>query len=411
MNVSVAIFVSLFSIQLSFAKEIIHAKGIIDTLTGSMYFANSIIVEGDKILEVGNFNTLYEKNKKLKVINLSDQYVLPSFFDCHTHIFLTQIKDDLIFEKALEREVKLDNKFRKMRARKYLKDYLKSGFGQLCDLGNSGNFLDVELRDEIRLDKNFPYLFVSGKGFATQKAQFLKDTDEEVVKKEYQVDIEQFFKDSITKKVDILKIYLDNSPGDGVLKNSDFEYFIKKSSKLKFKKITFHSINDRENFDWSLVDSIEHLYFVPKNDKFFNLKKFVTITDIHKDLLLEFNYYSRPQEIINKNRILFLKGKNVKMVFGSDLYFERKDMSIDRGREAIKSLLSLKKNGLSNKEVLQMVTVNPADSLKLSHQFGEVKKGSRANLIATKVNPLVSLEGLLSLSFVMNKGKIILNKH
>lgn len=407
----IALFASIFSIQLIFAKEIIQSKGIVDTQNGKLKLANSVVVDGERVLEIGEFNKLSEQYKGYKIIDISDQYIMPSFFDCHTHVFLTQTLEDVDFEKALVREVKISGEFRLTRAKKYLKDYLKSGFGQLCDLGNSGNFLDVGLRDEIVSDSDYPYLFVSGKGFATKKAQFAKDIDKDLVEKEYQLDLGNFLKDAKNKNVDILKIYLDNSPGIGELENLELIRLLNTANKSQFKKITFHSISDRENFDWSLVDNIEHLYFVPKNDKFFNQKKFVTITDVHKDLLLEFKYYSKAQEILNRNRILFLKSKNVKMVFGSDLYFERKDISVDRGREAIKSLLSLKEKGLSNKEILQMVTVNPAASLKLSHQFGEVKKGSRANLIATKVNPLVSLEGLLSLSFVMNKGKIILNKH
>ena len=48
-----------------------------------------ILMEGEKILEIGNFNDLKAKAKSLntEVIELEKDYVaLPGWIDCHTHI-------------------------------------------------------------------------------------------------------------------------------------------------------------------------------------------------------------------------------------------------------------------------------------------------------------------------------------
>src|SRR5699024_9776880 len=50
--------------------------------------AGGILIEGEKIVEVGDFSSLKEKwSDAAEVITLTDDYIaLPGYVDCHTHI-------------------------------------------------------------------------------------------------------------------------------------------------------------------------------------------------------------------------------------------------------------------------------------------------------------------------------------
>ena len=46
-----------------------------------------ILVDGNKIKEVGNFNDLKEKYPNVEVIDANDQIIMPAFINAHNHIY------------------------------------------------------------------------------------------------------------------------------------------------------------------------------------------------------------------------------------------------------------------------------------------------------------------------------------
>jgi imidazolonepropionase-like amidohydrolase len=394
------------------AKElVIKAKGYLDVASGKIISGKYIYVKDTKIIQISN--SLDSKNKD--IVDLGNYYLMPGLIDSHSHIFMTQTLLDKEFETALLREALLSDEVRSERAKKFLSQYLHEGFTTLFDLGNSGEFLDSKLRDEISGSRDYPMLLVSGPGIATSHGQFSSNSAMKYVVREYaivdsQTNINKLLETYLKNKIDILKIYLDNSPGLGVLDERILKKILLNKRISYFKKITFHSLT-REGaaiVNKYRIKNLEHYNYF--NSSFaMSSVKFVTPTDLSKDTLLKFNYYSPSAYLAQKNKTHFLSKTNIEILFGPDFYFHTIDAGFNRAQYVIKSIEAFEDSGLSPIEIIRSLTLNPAKSVGLKDQIGQIKIGAMANIIATRENPLQSARSLYNLPFIMNKGKIVLD--
>ncbi len=124
----------------------IKAGKLVDARAGGVINSQGILIEGDRIKEVGPFATFKDKvPTNARIIDLSNSMVLPGLIDCHTHI-------------TWQAENYLDDMFRKspidnaIVAHIYAKKTLESGFTTIRDLG-SGEYVDVALRKAIDAGK------------------------------------------------------------------------------------------------------------------------------------------------------------------------------------------------------------------------------------------------------------------
>ena len=101
-----------------------------------------ILVEGKKITKVG---TGIKAADGTEVINLKNCTVSPGLIDAHTHLLTIQKSTD-----PLETDVLMNSDIeRSLRAVQIAKTYLEAGFTTIRDLGNSGMFLDLNLKRSI----------------------------------------------------------------------------------------------------------------------------------------------------------------------------------------------------------------------------------------------------------------------
>ena len=129
----------------------IRPKAYLDVTSGKMISQKVIGIDNGIITSIEAKAPLGKT-----VYGLEDLFLLPGLIDCHTHVFLTQTIEDKRFATALLREEKYSDAFRTKRAKIFLKQYLAEGFTSICDLGNSGQFLDVKLKDKIYKDPRYP---------------------------------------------------------------------------------------------------------------------------------------------------------------------------------------------------------------------------------------------------------------
>ena len=90
----------------------------------------------------------------------------------------------------------------------------------------------------------------------------------------------------------------------------------------------------------------------------------------------------------------------IKIAFGTDA-------GVSPHGDNAKEFIFMTEVGMSNYEALQTATVNAADLMNISDDFGTLSKGKYADLIGLDGNPLEDIETTLAVPFVMQGGIII----
>ncbi len=70
-------------------------------------------------------------------------------------------------------------------------------------------------------------------------------------------------------------------------------------------------------------------------------------------------------------------------------------------------LKEMKKSGISNWQLIQSATINPAYILSKEKETGSIAVGKRADMVLLNANPLDELQNLEKISLVINKGFVI----
>jgi len=410
--VFIRLFKSLFlllclSASHAFASDYyVLPKAYYDSIAGRWIYGKKIRIKDKKIVAIESKG----QSSKLPIVDLHDSFLLPGLIDAHAHLFFTQTKADSSFENALQREARLAPAFRMERARTFLKDYLKEGFTTIFDLGNSGHFLDVKLRDEVSLNENYPLLLVSGPGLSNANGQFPTSASAELSGAEYTLinerkpDWKKILTPYRKNHVEILKIYFDNDPSPGGLSAEEARSILQAAG-THFKKITAHAITS-SSMEKTLASGFGHVehasqFLVDKRMKNF----FVTLTGIDRTTLIEFDYFKEPFYQFQLKVAKELAKNENKILFGPDFYFHSETSGFSRAKKVKQTLDFFKEAGFSNKEILSAMTYHPALSVKMDHQIGVIRKGAMANLIVLKKDPLVDINALKKIECVINKGQ------
>jgi imidazolonepropionase-like amidohydrolase len=404
-------------------RTILKVRAIYDPVNG-LIDKKIIIIEKTKIKEVTNS---YKKNNSDLIHDYSSMIAMPSFIEAHTHIFLEDETYDKDFSMALVKMSQTPNEIRLKHARARAESLLRSGFTTIRDLGNSGRYLDAILKEEIKNGKSIgPDIEYSGPGICINKCQFNKHISSEVVKKEYDViknivDGKSIIDKHIEMKVDWIKIYSDNTPGEGLM-NSNLLKDLVNYAKEKGVRVAVHAIesNAVEQAVDAAPHSIEHiekvdpLYFYKMNvagisfvstefsDE--NFKKRHEYKHSVKNTILE---ETKKDFIARKTRLTNAKESGTNIAYGADFYFPVKDKLKNYGSEILKIIDSYKALGFTNAEILKMLTVNGALLLGRESELGKMEPGFKANLILVKDNPFKNLSTILSKRIVMKDGKLI----
>ncbi len=396
-----------FFFSYSQASEVnLFPKAYFDSEKGVMVYGKVIQIKDDKI--TGVFN----RNQVKTVTELKDLYLLPGFIDCHSHVLLAQLKGETEFEDTLSREARMAPAERISRAKGFLKDYLKAGFTSLCDLGNSGRFLDAQLKKQTENDHSFPHLYVSGPGIATHKGQFPENAKMGEVNNEYSIidgktDIDKLLQGYLNQKVDILKIYLDNNPGIGSMDEVVLKKILDNPKSKKFRKITYHAseLKSFELAERTPIESLEHANQITVTSKISSLR-YVTPTDQDSETLKEFSYYREPFYKAQSQRLKQLYQRKFVLVFGPDFYFHNPG-AFNRAQYVKRTLKTYVEANIPRAEILKALTLNPARSLGEESKVGVIKKGAYANLIGFKRNPLETFDVVFEEPVVINRGSFL----
>ena len=405
--------------------RVIRAGRMFDSEAGAFLPAREILVRNGKIEQVAE---RVERPAGAQVVDLSRYTVLPGLIDAHTHLlYLEQIGAGLTMEgiKALVNE---GLPLRALHGAARARTYLAAGITTVRDLGNSGRFGDVALRDAIDDGSvDGPRIVASGPGLSPIGGQFpgLKPGYETLVNDEYRVvrnpaDAADAVRENVTMGAKVIKVYSNNTPNPGYLTLEELQAIVA-AAKMHGVRVAAHATSDAAVYRAALagVSSIEHGYEVADSTLALMARKGVTLTPTDIDSASIMTYLRlqnpggpapSPQAASGylargRGRLMRAVKAGVTITAGSDNYI---DFKSPQGHASKQVLLAYRAAGMSPVQVLQAATINDARLLGMADRIGVIKPGAYADLVAVDGDPERDFTAINRVTFVMKDGTVYL---
>jgi imidazolonepropionase-like amidohydrolase len=396
-------------------STVLHAARLLDVKTGRILKPGEILVEGDRIAEVG---TSVKHPPGAEVIDLGDRTLLPGLIDAHIHLFLHPGAEDLqtVQESVPQRTIT---------ATLAARDDLMAGFTAERDMGTEGaGSADTAVRNAI--DEGCipgPRLRISGNainilgghedaiGYNPEQrvlpnADYANNADELVAVMRHQ------FKEG----ADFIKIYETgaDSVRDGKFMTPyqytepQLEAAVKEAARLG-RRVAVHATGEPGTLYAAQagVASIDHADQL--SDETIRIMKEKQIFAVPTFTIFEYfaEHAATPQQAAREHQILDLKiqefkkqvAEGVPMAVGSDVG------PFPHGTQA-RELLLMVKYGMSPLAALQADLLNGAKLLAWDGQIGSLEAGYLADVIAVPGDPLQDISVLGNVAFVMKAGTI-----
>lgn len=401
-------------------KEItvIRAGRLIDVRAGRVLTDQTIVIEGDRIRDVG---PNVQAPAGAKVIDLSKATVLPGLIDNHTHILL---QGDITVADYDEQLLKDSIPYRTIRATVAARTALMNGFTTLRDLETEGAvYADVDVKRAIeRGIIPGPRLYVATRSLApTGMYPLLGYSWELKLPEGVQVvdgvdNIRRAVREQVKYGADWIKYYSDRKyfVKDGALHSwpnftdEEAAAIVAESHRLG-KKVAAHAMG-REGIESALragADTIEH------GDG---------LTDDLLDKMVRNNVYWCPTIYIG---IWVAEGRTqagapvwTEMVKFTEKAFRRaveKGVKISFGTDAggfawseneAKEFGYMVRYGMTPMQAIQSATSVAASLLDEQANLGAIEPGRLADIVAVTGDPLADIHELERVRFVMKGGAV-----
>jgi len=401
----VALSVPPVSAQLNSASQIVAIKAgkLLDPETGKTTANQIILVEGNKIKEIGANVAI---PAEAKIIDLSKATVLPGVFDAHTHLCMTVISKrdagNYYFTTLLD-----TTGYRAIEGVANGMAMLQSGFTTVRDIGNAGNYADTDLRHAIENGwVQGPTVVNAGIIIAPYGGQFhLQPEKKDLATPEYlfadtRDEMRKAIRQNIHFGAKVIKIVVDDQ--DYIYSTEDIRFMIAEAHAAGVK-LAAHCWTHAgaRNAAEAGVDSIEHGFRMTDED--LQLAKKNNVTLVGTEFTEKLTGTEQHRIWVDRLRRAYKIGVN--MAFGTDVIDALPGET--RGTLAIDYIQSWMDAGVPAVDTLRAMTVNAARLLGVDKERGFLKPGMAADIIATPENPVEDIRTLKRVSFVMKDGAII----
>ena len=406
----------------------IRAAHMIDVRAGTTIDDAVVIVTGDRITAAGAKLPIPDG---ARVLDLGARTLLPGLIDAHTHLLLNlpaggDENDDMLLSIGRDSTAK-----RALFGVRSGREVLEAGITTVRDVGNSGTNGDVALRDAINAGWVVgPRVLASTRALAPPGGQYgrMNAAAQALIADEYAIvvtadDARRAVQQALYDGADCIKVIVNS--GNRTLSQEVMNAIVDETHRAG-RRVAAHAIGDLATRMAANagVDSIEHAYVVPDDVlKTMAEKKIALVpTDASPEILLALTPPARipadpkkRDEMMQnstkplRERLARARAAGVKIVFGSDAYYEIPKMT--RGQFALATLRSYAASGMSPLDILRASTVDAAELLGVGTRTGEIRKGFYADLVAVDGDPLQSIDPLLQASFVMKGGAVIVDRH
>jgi imidazolonepropionase-like amidohydrolase len=413
----------LAAIPLASAETLlIHAGELLAVPGDRPQSRQTIVVEGERIVDVvDGFAEASAYGSDARVIDLSDQFVMPGLMDMHVHL-----QGELGPNNEKE-SLKMSSQLMQMRSAHFAMKTLLAGFTTVRDVGSSGEEM-FALRDAINKGwVDGPRIIAAGgvgitgghADISGVKPELMELwTDDSICDGPY--DCRRATRNAIKYGADLIKItstggvLTDRATGTGQQMEMDELKEVVLAASRMGRKVASHA-HEEDGIIAALeagVASIEHgTYTGPRAIKLFKetgaylvptllAGKTVGAMAVEADFMSD----AVKEKAIRVGRDMagnFAKAHaaGVNVAYGTDSGVS------PHGTNAEEAVLMVEA-GMTEMEVLVAATINAADLIDMSDSVGTIENGKFADIIAVDRSPLDDIAELLDVDFVMKGGKI-----
>ena len=388
----------------------VRAGHLFDSKTGTLLANQVVVIEGDKILEVGPVGKV-KIPAGAQVIDLSRQTVLPGMVDMHTHMF-NSLKPGISKETAT------------LLAVQNTQADLHAGFTAVRDMSSHGNgYGDVDIRNAInRGEIDGPRAQVSTRGIAwgAPGAKPLEPGESAVVHNVEEA--RAAVRDQIGRGADWIKLF----PAGGYSFGADgkpayvvtypmpvLQALVDETHKLG-RKTACHAFGGEGQKSAILAgcDSIEHAFGLTQEEADMMVTKGLSYDPTLQRYTEPYMDDNDARNTGGKYRMIPIfqtavtlasRTKGLKITVGSGV----DGSTFPHGTQALEIVALVNQAHMSPASAIQAATINSAEVLGWQDRIGSLEKGKYADLIAVPGNPLADITALQRVNFVMKGGKIV----
>ena len=425
--------------QAAAAVTLVKAGRLLDPRTGNALAPAAVLIDGDKIKEVGSSSQLAVP-ADATIVDLGTATLLPGLIDSHTHLLL-----DIVVPPQAEMQRRLNPLFapgqllaivespakRILTAAQSAREDLESGITTVRNLGHSGIDGDTELRDAINAGHiPGPRILAAGRKLIT-RGSYLQDLNpalaDAILQQEFLLldgadRARQAVRQNVFQNVDVIKVTVEES-----LTAAELTAVVEEAHRQHLK-VAAHAV-DKASIQTAIdagADSIEHgneitdeqLRRMRDKGIFFDLTptfyddgylKIAQPTIVISPAYLAVRASSAAR---NKQRydqlVQRVLKSGVKYATGSDWSWFYPGKT--RGQASVAVFVNLHKAGMPPVDVIRAVTVNAAEMLGWSDRIGSIESGKFADLIAVSGDPVADIDELERVRFVMKGGQVVRNE-
>ena len=416
--IAASLFAGAFEVQ---AKQtLINADAYIDVATGESVQYVSVLVEDNKIIEVGTQGQV-RAERGAEIINLAGKTLIPGLMDMHVHL-TGDAEDNFLAAKgnSVPRQT--------VKAVKNAEKTLMAGFTTVRNLGAKG-YSVIAVRDGVNAGEiKGPRIWAAGHSisitgghcddnFSPPEAKSIAGG---VANGPWAVRAK--VRENIKYGANTIKVCATGgvfSKGTKVgiqqLTEDEIRAAVEEAH-MRGMVAAAHAHGTRgiKAAIRAGIDSIEHCSFMDEESIKMAVEAgtFLSCDIYNTEYTLAFGEANGvPQENINKEKMVSKAQRDsfrratlagAKMVFGSDAAIYPHG---DNGKQFSRMV----RFGMTPMQALQAATINSATLLQQQEKLGQIKEGFLADIVAVEGNPINNIDTMENVVFVMKDGVIYKN--
>jgi imidazolonepropionase-like amidohydrolase len=439
------IFAALMSVVVGQAQPspappttLVKANRLLDPKTGRVLSPAAVLIEGDRIKEVGTPALLQTHAPAgVRTIDLGGATLLPGLIDSHTHLLLNVIvppeaemagRFNAMFAPGLLLAIAESPSKRLLMGAQAAREDLESGITTVRNLGHSGVDGDAALRDAINAGRvPGPRILASGRKLiapgsylqSLNPAMAREIVDQEFLLVDSADRARQAVLENVFYNVDVIKVTVGEDISVAELSA------VVETAHMEHLKVAVHAadiVSIQTAIDAG-ADSVEHGNSITDDQ----LKR---MRDKGSFLDLTLTFYNGFVSKITESSIVMSPARRasnaasdargrqlyndlvprvlksgVKFSAGSDMCWFYPGKT--RGQASVATFSNLHDAGMAPLDVIRAITVNAAEMLGWQDRIGAIEPGKFADLVAVTGDPVADISELERVRFVMKGGEVI----